>query len=200
MSNRKNVLSSIIVSLIIGVILGVLLILLSSILDVSFIVKWGLIAIGIITIICNIPSLVNGILNAKMLAGILDIVFSALGIVLGCMMIFMQGIVITVIVSAYLIAFPIVRIILAGQYGWKNQIKKEWLKILVGALLLVFLPGLMAAADAVVSTIILIAGWVVIGLSVFLFVISLVSYILAVKKASENAPIETVAVENNDEE
>ena len=196
MSEKKNVLASIIVSLIIGVLLGTLLVVLSSIVDVSFLMKWCLIIVGILTIIGNIPALVSGILNITKPAGIVDLVFSILGIVLGCMMIFMQGTVITVIVAAYLIAFPIVRIILSGKNGWKDQIKKEWIKILIGALLLAFLPALLAAADSVVSLIILIAGWAVIGISVILFALSLVSYITACKKAEEAAPIEVSAEEN----
>ena len=199
MSNKKNVLANIIISLIIGVILGTLLVVLSSILDVSFLIKWGLIAVGIITIISNVPSLVNGIVNITKAAGIIDLIFSILGIVLGCMMIFMQGTVITVIVSIYLIAFPIVRIILAGAAGWKDQIKKEWIKMLIGVLLLVFLPGLLAAADSVVSLLILIAGWVVIRLSVLFFLLSLVSYIKAVKNVEAAAPVETTAEETTAE-
>ena len=199
MSNRKNVLANIIISLVIGVLLGTLLVVLSGILDVSFLIKWGLIVVGIITIISNIPSLVNGIMNITKPAGIIDLIFSILGIVLGCMMIFNQGTVITVIVSVYLIVFPIVRIILAGAAGWKDQIKKEWIKMLIGVLLLVFLPGLLAAADSVVSLLILIAGWVVIGLSVLFFVLSLVSYIKAAKNTEAAAPIETTAEETQAE-
>jgi hypothetical protein len=195
MTNKKNVLASIIISLIIGVILGTLLVVLAGVLDFTDLLKWGLIIVGIITIIGNIPSLVNGILNINKPAGIIDLIFAILGIVLGCLMIFVQGTVITVIVAVYLIAFPIVRIVLAGKTGWKDQIKKEWVKILIGALLLAFLPALMNAANDAFSIILLVAGWVVIGLSVLLFVLSLVSYILASKKAKEAAPVEVVAEE-----
>jgi hypothetical protein len=195
MTNKKNVLASIIISLIIGVILGTLLVVLAGVLDFTDLLKWGLIIVGIITIIGNIPSLVNGILNISKPAGIIDLIFAILGIVLGCLMIFVQGTVITVIVAVYLIAFPIVRIVLAGKTGWKDQIKKEWVKILIGALLLAFLPALMNAANDAFSIILLVAGWVVIGLSVLLFVLSLVSYILASKKAKEAAPVEVVAEE-----
>ena len=198
MSTKKNLLASIIISLIVGVLLGTLLIILSGILDVSFLIKWSLIIIGILTIIGNIPSLVTGILNINKAAGIVDLIFSIVGIALGCMMIFMQGTVITVMVSVYLIAFPIVRIVLAGGEGWKDQIKKEWIRILIGVLLLAFLPALLAAADSVVSLVILIAGWAVIGVSVILFALSLVSYIKAVKIAEAAAPIEVKAEETEE--
>jgi hypothetical protein len=199
MSAKKNVLANIIISLVIGVILGVLLVALSTFLDVSFLIYWGLVVVGILTIISNIPALVNGIMNVNKASGIVDLVFSILGIVLGLMMIFVQGTVITVIVAVYLIAMPIVRIVLAGNAGWKDQIKREWIKMLIGVLLLVFLPGLLAAADTVVKTIILIAGWVVIGLSVLFFVLSLISYLTASKKVADAAPVETTAEENKAE-
>jgi len=193
MSTKKNLLANIIISLIIGVLLGTLIIVLSSVLAFSDLLKWGLIIVGVITIISNIPSLVNGILNITKASGIVDLIFAIVGIALGCMMIFMQGTVITVIVSVYLIAFPIVRIILAGGEGWKDQIKKEWIRILIGALLLAFLPALTNAANDAFSIILLIAGWVVIGISVLLFVLSLVSYIKAAKKVEAAAPVETTA-------
>lgn len=199
MSAKKNVLANIIISLVIGVILGVLLVALSTFLDVSFLIYWGLVVVGILTIISNIPALVNGIMNVNKASGIVDLIFSILGIVLGLMMIFVQGTVITVIVAVYLIAMPVVRIVLAGNAGWKDQIKREWIKMLIGVLLLVFLPGLLAAADTVVKTIILIAGWVVIGLSVIFFVLSLISYLTASKKVADAAPVETTAEENKAE-
>ena len=182
MANKKNVLASIIISLIIGVILGTLLVVLSGVLEFSDLLKWGLIIVGIITIISNIPSLVNGILNITKPAGVIDLIFSILGIALGCMMIFMQGTVVTVIVAVYLIAFPIVRIALAGGAGWKDQIKKEWVRILIGVLIIAFLPAVFGAMADVFTLVLLIAGYGVIGVSVLLFVLSLVSYFASCKK------------------
>ena len=88
----------------------------------------------------------------------------------------------------------IARIILARK-GWRDQIKEEWVKILIGALLIMFLPALMGLADSIGSLILLIGGWVVIGLSVILFAISLITFILAAKKAAKDAPVETTAEE-----
>ena len=197
MTNKKNVLASIIISLIIGVIFGALLVILSGVLEFSALLKWILIIIGIITIISNIPSLVIGILNITKPAGVIDLVFSILGIAFGSMMIFMQGTVVTVIVAVYLIAVPIVRVVLAGR-NWKDQIKKEWVKILIGVLLLTFLPAITSAANDAFAIILLVAGWVVIGLSVLLFVLSLISYIMASKKMKEAAPIEVVAEDSEE--
>lgn len=196
MNAKKNLLANIITSLVIGVLAGVAVILLSTFLDVSFLIKWGLIIAGIIVIISNIPALINGALNAKKMSGVVDLIFAALGIVLGCMMIFVQGTVITVLVSVYLIAFPIIRILLSG--AWRDQIKKEWLRILIGILLLAFLPALLSAADTIVKTVILVTGCVIIGLSVLMFALSLYSYLTALKKVNESQEFfETSAEDSN---
>ena len=196
MPTKKNVLANSIVSRSIGVILGAVLVVLASWLTFGDLLYWGLIIIGIITIISNVAPLINGIMNIKTAQGILDVVFAALGIILGVMLIFAQGTVLgkilPIILAVYLIIFPVIRIILAKS-AWKDQIKKEWVKILIGALLLAFLPALTHAANDAFAIILLVAGWVVIGLSVLLFVLSLISYIMASKKMKEAAPIEVAA-------
>ena len=199
MSKRKSVLANIIISLVTGVLLGTLLVILAGILDVYFLIKWGLIAVGIVIIISNIPSLVNGILTINTMEGIVDVIFSACGMFLGFRMIFKQDTVITIIVAAYLIALPVVRVLLSGKSGWKDQIKKEWIKVLIGILLLLFLPALLSTANTVVKVMILVAGWIVIGLSVLLFALSLVSYLLTNKKIADNSPIETTAEDISEE-
>ena len=198
MSIKKQTLTSMIISLIIGVILGALLVLLAGIVDVSFLLKWTLIIVGIITIISNVPSLVTGIMNIKTVGGIVNLIMSILGIGLGIMMIFMQNEIITIILAVYLIAFPIITIILSKN--WKNAIKSEWLKILIGVLLIVFFPAILGAADTIVKILMLVAGWATIGISVLLFVISLVALIIASKKAEKVAPefTETTAQEINE--
>lgn len=198
MSKKKNVLANIITSLVMGVILGALLVVLASVLDVFFLIKWGLIIVGIIIILSNIPSLINGIVNINKKEGIVDVILSALGMLLGCGMIFKQDTVITVIVAAYLIIFPVVRIALSGKNGWRDQVKKEWIKMLIGVLLLMFLPALLSTANTVVKLIILISGWGVIGLSVIFFALSMTSYIIANKKSAADAPIETTADDVSD--
>lgn len=194
MNLKKNALANMIISLIIGVLLGTVLVVLSSVLSFSDLLFWGLVIVGIITIISNVPELVRGIMNIKNPAGIVDLIFSAIGIVLGFMMIFMQGTIVTVIVAIYLIIFPIIRVIISRK-GWKNQISEEWVKILIGVLLLAFLPALTNAANDVFGLILLIAGWVVIAISVILFVISLVAYISAAKKAPKDNTVEGTAEE-----
>ncbi len=194
MSLKKNALANIIISLIIGVLLGAILIVLSNVLSFSDLLYWGLIIVGIITIISNIPELVRGIMNIKHPTGIIDTIFAAIGIALGCMMIFNQGTIVTVVVAVYLIIFPIIRIVISRR-NWKDQLAKEWIKILIGALLLAFLPALTNAANDVFSIVLMIAGVLVIIASVLIFALSLVGCISAAKKAPKDNTIEGTAEE-----
>ena len=187
MTIKKHVLASIIISLVIGLLIGVVLLALAGNLDVSFIIRWGLIITGIIVIISDIPSLIYGIMNIKTPRGIFDVISAILGIGLGCMMIFMQGTVITVIVSVYLVALPIVRVLFAENK--MDCLKEEWVRILIGILLLVFLPALLNAADAIVYYVLLVAGWAAIVISVLSFLVSLISFIKQEKKANEGTII-----------
>ena len=187
MTIKKHVLASIIISLVIGLLIGVVLLALAGNLDVSFIIRWGLIITGIIVIISDIPSLIYGIMNIKTPRGIFDVISAILGICLGCMMIFMQGTVITVIVSVYLVALPIVRVLFAENK--MDCLKEEWVRILIGILLLVFLPALLNAADTIVYYVLLIAGWAAIVISVLSFLVSLISFIKQEKKANEGTII-----------
>ena len=187
MTIKKHVLASIIISLVIGLLIGVVLLALAGNLDVSFIISWGLIITGIIVIISDIPSLIYGIMNIKTPRGIFDVISAILGIGLGCMMIFMQGTVITVIVSVYLVALPIVRVLFAENK--MDGLKEEWVRILIGILLLVFLPALLNAADTIVYYVLLIAGWAAIVISVLSFLVSLISFIRHEKRANDGVII-----------
>ncbi len=180
-----------IISLVIGLILGIVILALAEIVDI----KWGLIITGIIIIISNIPSLVMGIMNIKSVGGIVALVMSIFGIALGVTMIFFQNEILTAIVAIYLIVFPIVEIVLSKD--WKNQIKSEWIKILIGVLLIAFLPALLGAADQIVYILMCVAGWATIGVSTLLFVISLVAFLLNNNKTSKEF-VETTAEESKE--
>ena len=177
---KKKTLASMIISLIIGVILGIIIVLLAGIVNVSFLVKWTMIIMGVIIIISNVPSLVTGAMNVKKTSGLINLIMSVIGIAMGAMMIFMQNEVITAILAVYLIVFPIIYVVISKD--WKNAIKSEWLKILIGVLLIAFMPAIMGAADAIVKVIMLVAGWATVAISVLIFLVSLFIYLCATKK------------------
>ena len=199
MNTKKTVLATMIFSLILGLIFGGLIILLSQVLNVSALIKWALIIAGIFTVLGNIPSFVVGIVNMGQLRGLFDLIFSFIGIILGLMMIFKQGTVMTFILAGYLIVFPLLRILLSGKNGWKDQIKKEWFKMLIGALLF-FFPGFMAMADTIVKTFVFIIGCIVIFLSLLFFIISFVAYLLPSRRIRVNGESMHIDIEVNAED
>lgn len=193
---KKSVLAEIIISLVFGLIFGGLVLFLAT-LGASEIIRWVLIIAGIVIIATNIAPLIRGIIDLahKEKGGLFDVIVSAIAIVLGVvMMIFQNEIVstvITVLLAVYLIVLPIIRIIIAPSK--KEQLSKEWLKILIGAVLIVFLPVILGAADAIIKLILTITGVVIIVLTVLSFILSLIAYIKLSKEEKENAPIEVKA-------
>lgn len=193
---KKSVLAEIIISLVFGLIFGGLVLFLST-LGAGTIIKWVLIVAGIIIVATNIAPLIRGIVNLahKEKGGLFDVIVSAIAMVLGIVMIVYQNAIvstiITVLLAIYLIVLPIIRIIIAPSK--KEQLSKEWLRMLIGAILIVFLPAILGAADAIIKILLMIAGIVVLVLTVLSFVLSLIAYIKATKKADEEAPVEVEA-------
>lgn len=172
---KKNLLVARIVVMVIGILVGVLLVVLGSILKpstVATIIHWGLIIYGIIIVIGNIPGLISGIANVNKAAGVFDLICSILGIALGAAMIFYQGSILVALVAVYLIVFPLVRVLLADQKA--EQFKRELIRIVLGVVLLVFVPSLVGAAFTLVHLLLVIGGWIVIALSTIFGVIEIV--------------------------
>lgn len=188
---KKNLLVARIVVMVIGILVGVLLLVLGSILKpstVATIIHWGLIIYGIIIVISNIPGLISGIANVNKAAGVFDLICSILGIALGAAMIFYQGSILVALVAVYLIVFPLVRVLLADQKA--EQFKRELLRIVLGVVLLVFVPSLVGAAFTLVHLLLVIGGWIVIALSTIFGVIEIVRIAAAKEvKAPENGHI-----------
>ena len=193
-SVKKLVLTKMIISLVFGIIFGAALLLINSIVSVSNLIKWAIIIAGVIVTISNIPSLISGIVNVTEKQGRLELIFSALGVLMGLFMVFMHNSVITVIVAVYLIAIPVVEIILSKDKI--NTLKGEWLRILIGVLLVIFLPAIFGAADTIFNIILTVCGWAIIGLSVVSFLISLYGFI---KNPPEEKIIEVTAEDVTEE-
>ena len=193
---KKSVLAEIIISLVFGLIFGGLVLFLST-LGADTIIKWVLIVTGIIIVITNIAPLIRGIVNLahKEKGGLFDVIVSAIAMALGIVMIVYQNAIvstiITVLLAIYLIVLPIIRIVIAPSK--KEQLSKEWIRILIGAILIVFLPAILGAADAIINLLIMIAGIVILVLTVVSFILSLIAYIKATKKADDEAPVEVEA-------
>ncbi len=185
---KKNLLIARIAVMVIGILVGVLLLVLGGLLmpsTVATIIHWGLIIYGIIIIIGNIPGLISGIANVNRAAGVFDLICSILGIGLGVAMICYQGSILVALVAVYLIVFPLIRVLLADQKV--EQLKREALRIVLGVVLLVFVPSLLGAAFEIVHLLLVISGWVVIGLSVIFGTIEIIRIATAKEIQVSNA-------------
>lgn len=183
---KKNLLVARIVVMVIGILLGVLLLVLGSILTestVETIIHWGLIIYGIIVIIGNIPGLVSGIANIKQAAGIFDLICSILGIGLGVALIFFQNEILVGMIAIYLIVFPLIRVFMSKQKG--EQFKREILRIVLGVVLIAFLPLLMSTAFSIVSILLTVCGWVVVALSALFGIIEIVRISLGKERVAD---------------
>ena len=188
---KKNLLIARIAVMIIGILVGVLLLVLGGILTpetVGTIIHWGLIIYGIIIIIGNVPGLISGIANVHTAAGAFDLICSVLGIALGVAMIFYQGSVLVALVAIYLIVFPLIRVLMAGKKA--EQLKRELLRIVLGVLLLVFVPNWTETISNVLQILFFVCGGAVILLSLAFGIIEIVRIATAKKiKAPENGHI-----------
>ena len=185
---KKKLLVFRITSMLIGALMGALLLLLAGVLTaetVAKIIRIGLIGYGVLVLISNIPPFVSGIANIQRRDGVLDLISAIVGIALGITMIFYQGTFLVIAVAAYLIVFPLLRVLVADKKG--EQFKRELVRLVLGVLLLVFVPALVNVAFFAVRLILQIVGWGVIGLSVLFGVIGIVQ--VAISKPA-SAPAE----------
>ena len=177
---KKQLLVSLIVTMIIGILVGVLLIVLGGALTpatIATIIKWGLIIYGVFIVIGNIPGLVSGIANANRPAGVFDLVGAVLGIALGIAMIFYHGSLLVAIVAAYLIIFPLLRILLAARKG--EQLRRELVRIIMGVVLLVFVPNWNEAIANVLKILLFVIGGAVITLALLFGVLGIIRIVSA---------------------
>ena len=131
---------------------------------------------GVLTLLSGIPQLVgavSGLIKNKKMA-VVDLVMSIVTVAVGLMLIFSRNEIIMVIVGAYLIIFPLLRILIAKEKT--AQLKSELPAIILGVALVLIGPG--AALDFIFK----IAGAVVIVFSVIYILIGVLSYLKALKK------------------
>ena len=174
--SKNNRIATRVIAMILGVLMGVALVVLGSVVKAETLVWLALVVWGVIVIIGNIPSLIYAIANLKAKGAIFDLIASVIGILLGLGLIFSQSKVITVILAAYMIIFPIIRIVLAKS-AWAEQLGREILRIILGVVLLVFGGTLLAVGMTVLNLLLSIIGWVVIALVVILGAVDIIKIV-----------------------
>jgi hypothetical protein len=178
--SKNNRIATRVISMILGILMGVALVILGSVVKAETLVWLALIVWGVIVIIGNIPSLIYAIANLKAKGAIFDLIASVIGILLGLGLIFSQSQVITVILAAYMIVFPVIRIVLAKS-AWAEQLGREILRIILGVVLLVFGGTLLGVGMTILNLLLSIIGWVVIALAAILGVVGIIQ--IATSKA-----------------
>lgn len=120
------------------------------------VIRWIFIILGIIVVITTIPTLISSIKHVTEKLGWLSLTLSIISMVLGVVMIFEQQY-LPIIVGAYLLVFPIIRIVLAKDHF--AQTGREAPLLILGILVLLLGFGGM------VNILFTVGGWVIIGLS-----------------------------------
>jgi hypothetical protein len=92
--------------------------------------------------------------------GIVVVISAILGIAIGVVMIFYQGVLLTVLAAVFLIALPLLRILLA--HDRMATLRSEILRIILGIVLIAFLPALVGTMDLIVKIILTVIGVIII--------------------------------------
>lgn len=179
---KKNMIIARVTGTVMGALLGALVLVLAAILKpetVSAIIHWTLVICGVFTVISNVPGVISGIGNLNTTDGMVDFISAMLGILLGFALVLFQNTVLVVIIGAYLILFPLLRVLMAADKG--QQLRREVWRMAMGVLLLVFLPLLFDAASRIVHILLVVVGWAVIAFSLVIGVVGIVRIVRAPK-------------------
>ena len=116
---------------------------------------------------------VLGIAAMELIAVVLIIIgWQTAGIILGVAMIFYQGSLLVALVAIYLIVFPLVRVLLAERRG--EQLKREAFRMILGVVLLVFVPNWTDAISNVLRILLFACGGMVVLLSLVFGIVEII--------------------------
>lgn len=147
----------ILISALFGVGVGLLLLALAPYASELFEIL--VIAIGLLTLVMNIPALLLALKNIKARGEWVNLVIALLSITIGVLLMLLKSDFLLVLITLYAIVLPLVRVILAEQHA--KQLRHEMLPFLTGlAVVVVFL----AEAEALVLRYGAIAAFVISGI------------------------------------
>lgn len=193
--SKNNRIANRVISMIMGALIGLALVLIGTFVGAETLLWLALVIWGVIIIIGNIPALIYSIANVKEKGGVFDLIMSALGILLGVGLIISQSRVVTIILAAYMIVFPIIRIVLA-KANWAEQLKREALRIVLGVVLMVFGGTILGTGAAIINLLLNIIGWVIIALTVIFGVVEIIRIATSKEQPKADEPIYVEHEEN----
>lgn len=182
-----------------GVALGCLIKDLPESLDLVDIIRAIFVVSGVFTLLSSIPDVVYAIICFGTFRGTVDLISAVLGVISGFVLIYLHDEIFVYIIVAYLIIFPLARI-LAGATKEERRARFKRLspKIFIGILLLAFLPVIAGLADAVFDTLLYWLGWTVIILSLIYLAASLFVIYLHPKFARSKKDEDTIYLDGDD--
>ncbi len=161
-SFKKYVWSSVITAAIIGILLGVLLLVVPT----DLLIKIVFIIMGIVTIINNIPTFTMSIVTFSTIEGKISFITSLISLVIGFVMIFWHSTFLMVFLGIYLVAIPILGILLSQKKG--ERFKAELPKLILGGVMILLGPA--RSLEILFD----VAGWAIIVLTVIYTVLMLI--------------------------
>lgn len=181
-----------------GVALGFIIKNLPESLDLADIIRAVFVVSGIFTLLSSIPDAVYAVICFGTFRGTVDLISAVLGVISGFVLIYLHDEIFVCIIVAYLIIFPIARILAGATKEEKSaRLKRLSPKIFTGVLLLAFLPVIAGLADTVFDILLYWLGWGVIILSLVHLVISLFVIYLHPKFAKNRKDEDTIYLDED---
>ena len=170
-NNRKK-LTTVLIGTLIGLVLGLFFILA----DPQRMLSGIFAVLGVLTVIFNIPAFLVGLARLNTAYGKAKCFSSLVSIVVGCLMIFWHASLLMILLGIYMIASPILQILLLRDK--KASFLSELPKIIIGVVLL--LVGPAAALGAILDFV----GWLILIVTATCTVASLIG----TKKSDKHMP------------
>jgi hypothetical protein len=196
---KTNLTAATVICALIGVALGCLIKDLPESLDLVDIIRAIFVVSGIFTLVSSIPDVVYAVICFGTFRGTVDLISALLGEISGFVLIYLHDEIFVYIIVAYLIIFPLVRILAGATKEEKRaRFKRLSPKIFTGVLLLAFLPVIAGLADAVFDTLLYWLGWGIIILSLIYLATSLFVIYLHPKFARSKKDEDTIYLDGDD--
>ncbi len=132
---RQNVMAAALTFAALGVLAGILLI----VMPVTLLINIVFVVMGVVTVAYNLPSLFASLTALSSTAGKVAFVLSALSVCVGCMMIFWHNSLLLILLGVYMIAVPLINILMASDRS--SAVKAEMPKLILGVVMVVLGPA-----------------------------------------------------------
>ncbi len=195
MKAKSHLTVAAVISALIGVLIGNFIKNMPEYFGLSDLIGTIFIVFGIFILISSIPELIIAIARMGTILGTLSLISAFLSVAAGFILIFYHSKIIIPIIAAYLVIFPLVRIIFApSRQHRRSALTALAPKIVLGILLIVFFPAASGLADKVFTLILTCIGWGTIAFSllallIFLFVLHVLPHIVKKKCSRDDSTI-----------